>query len=145
MDHTWFYLALLTAVIWGIDPILIKFGLKHAAPMTGLFVRLIGCLIGMAILVAARPQVVGEARELAPAVIAAFVVSGLLGAFLGHITNFAALRTGDVSIVMPVALCAAPMFTFMLAVLLYGEPVTLRKVAGAALVIAGVLLLRPQA
>ena len=45
-----FFLALITAGIWGIVPILEKTGLQTSHPLAGLFYRCIGVMLGFVIL-----------------------------------------------------------------------------------------------
>jgi uncharacterized membrane protein len=142
MLEPWLFLACLTALAWGLDPVLVKFAYRSGIePMPALFVRLTGALIGISLFMAAQPGLAARAAAAPAGAIAALMASGVLGAIIGHLSNFAALRAGDAARVMPVQLALAPAVTFALALLLLGERVTLRHVAGLALVAAGVALL----
>lgn len=57
------------------------------------------------------------------------------------ILYFAALRLIPLSTLGPTCLASGSLVTFLLGVSLYGEPVTLGKVAGAVMCLAGILLM----
>lgn len=67
--------------------------------------------------------------------------TGLIAGSLALIFFYAALNFGEISVVKPIAFALAPAIAFALAVPIFHEQLTARKIAGLALIIAGVVLL----
>ncbi|MBI3320434.1 MAG: EamA family transporter [Candidatus Omnitrophica bacterium] len=138
MNALWW--ALLTAVIWGVVPLLEKLGLLHSDPATGVFARSFGVLVGLVVFgfwwspwktLAGLP--VGSFALLA--------LGGFLASFVGQWAFYHALKLGHLSQVTPIA-GAYPLVAAVLGWLLLREPMSPTRLVGAVLVIAGVLLLR---
>ena len=68
-------------------------------------------------------------------------LEGVAAALLGQLAYYYALQLEEVGRVTPLA-AAFPLVASALAVLLFGETVTPAKLAGAVLVVAGVVLLK---
>jgi transporter family protein len=132
--------AVTTAFIWGCAPLLEKMGLTKVEPMTGLFYRCLGVVIGLVFLTAfwVKPA---QMRSADLRTIALLVASGLLGSFLGQIPYYIALKDAEMSRVVLIA-GSYPVIAVILGVLALHESVTLTKVAGTVCVIAGLWLLR---
>jgi len=60
---------------------------------------------------------------------------------LGHLAYYYAVKYGDVSKMVPV-ISSFPLITVILAILLLSEKLTLTKVIGAILIIAGVVVIK---
>ena len=132
--------ALLTALIWGIVPLMEKLGLGATAPMAGLFMRSAG--------VAAGALVVGLCTHPWPQMLRMPVSSmlllatgGFLASVVGQMSFYQALKAGSVSRVVPIA-GAYPLVAALLGWWLLREPLTPARALGAALVVGGVMLLR---
>jgi bacterial/archaeal transporter family protein len=67
--------------------------------------------------------------------------SGLVAGAGGMICFYVAISLGEISKVKPIAFTVAPTVAVVLAWLVLGEPLTLRKALGVALVVAGVALI----
>lgn len=135
-----FYLALLTSLIWGCVPLLEKAGLAKTNPLTGLFIRSAGVLIGAAIFFAIfRPF--QEISQINAKTFLLFLTAGFLASFVGQITLYHALKIGNASQVVPLA-ATYPLVTFILSIIFLGEAITLPKIAGVLLVISGIFFLR---
>jgi uncharacterized membrane protein len=67
--------------------------------------------------------------------------TGLIAGSLALIFFYAALNFGEISVVKPIAFALAPALAFVLAVPLFGEAITAKKVVGLVLIVAGVVLL----
>lgn len=70
-----------------------------------------------------------------------FIISGLGAGFLAALFWMAAMSIADVSYAYPFISAGLVLLTVTLAVLLFGEPMTIPKSAGVALIVAGVLTL----
>jgi transporter family protein len=132
--------AIITALVWGVVPVLEKTGLGKVEPLTGLFFRCCGVLLGLFLLgvVILRPQQIKNV-DLSSALI--LVLSGFLASFVAQVAFYHGLKIGDVSRVVPVA-ASFPMIAFVLGVLFLGESFSFLKLTGMGLVLAGVWLLK---
>lgn len=73
-----------------------------------------------------------------------FIISGLAAAFVSALFWIAAMTTADVSFAYPFISAGLILLTVSLAVLLLGEPMTMLKAAGIAMIIMGVLTMAAQ-
>jgi drug/metabolite transporter, DME family len=130
--------AIASAVAYGVRPLFLKFGLEAAdLPLTAAFVGAIAALV-YALSFGDRSGLLSAHRE--PA-FGLFAFSGLLQA-IGFLALTLGLSGGDVSVVYPVT-ASAPLFTlgFTWLLLRGTERLTIPIVAGAALVVLGVIVL----
>ena len=132
--------AILTAGVWGIVPLMEKAGLSRAAPVTGIFYRSLGVVLGFLVLSAAWVKP-GEVRSVDLKSALLLMAGGLLASIVGQICFYNALKLGEVSKMVLVG-GSYPVITFLLGVLVFGESVNLYKILGAALVMTGLLLLK---
>ncbi len=137
-----FWLAVITACIWGGVPIIEKFALTRGMhPVMGVVIRNFGSVAAGIILwmfVAKNPQMVKTGGML-PIVL--MLAAGALAAVVGQTFFYSSLQLGDVSKVMPIA-GSFPLISFVLGILIFGEAVTASKIAGVLCVVAGVFLLK---
>lgn len=132
--------AVMTAVIWGIVPLLEKAGLSRATPVTGIFYRSLGVVLGFLILSATWVKP-GEVRSVDLKSALLLMTGGLLASVVGQIFFYNALKLGEVSKMVLVG-GSYPVITFLLGILIFGESVNLYKILGAILVMTGLLLLK---
>ena len=81
-----------------------------------------------------------DAFTVPKAAFVAMVLSGLLGGFLGMLFYYIAVRFEEVSRVVPVT-ATYPVVAFILGAVFLRESVTLPKVLGLAMIVAGLALL----
>ena len=141
MDKS-FLFAILAAVIWGLAPALEKVGLKGAGmdPFLGVFIR----TIPIAVFAMLGVLLMGKMGEVASIDLksALFVgAGGLIAGLLGQFAFYSALKAGEASVVVPVA-ATYPLVALIVSVLFLGESFTIQKLAGIALVVGGVALLK---
>ena len=136
-----FYLAVMTACIWGLVPVIEKIGLSRLSPPAGIFVRCLAVACGALCLLAFKPAILGELAQTPPKYIALIVIGGFTANFLGQLLFYNALKGGDVSRVVPIA-GAYPLISFVMGVLVLGEALTPLKVAGIGCVVVGIFLLK---
>ncbi|MFH0838661.1 MAG: EamA family transporter [Candidatus Omnitrophota bacterium] len=134
---TW---AILTAFVWGIVPLFEKAGLSKTAPLTGLFYRCIGVVIGLVLLTTfmIKPQQI-KSIDLRSALF--LILGGFLASFIGQIGFYNSLKLGEVSRVVPIS-GSYPLFTFLLGVLIFGESITWVKSFGIVLIVLGIWTLK---
>lgn len=136
-----YYFALMTALIWGIVPIMEKLGLARIAPIAGILVRSCGVIIGAVILTMFNLPALKMALSADPRTIVLLGLGGFMASILGQIFFYNALKIGEASKLVPIA-GTYPLFAFLLGVLFLGESFTLAKAGGVAFVILGLILLR---
>ena len=136
-----YYFALMTAVVWGIVPIMEKMGLARIAPMAGIFIRSFGVIIGISILAVFNGEAIKIALKADPRTIVLLALGGVMASILGQIFFYHALKIGEASKLVPVA-GTYPLFAFLLGVIFLGEGLTLTKAGGVVFVILGLVLLR---
>lgn len=135
-----FFFALVGAALWGLAPILGKLGLVAVEPTLALSLRTF--LISIILLI--WFIFTGQWTNLTnlPTKSLLFLAGeGILASLLGHLAYYYALKYGEASRVSPV-MASYPLLTVFLAVLLLGEKFSWYKVAGALLVLGGVVLLK---
>jgi transporter family protein len=133
----WYFYALLSAIAAAATAILAKLGVEGIPSTLATAIRTVVVLVlAWAVVFAA-----GHQRALGS-------VSGRTLAFLGlsgvatavsWLAYFRALQAAPVSLVAPVDKLSLP-FTILLASLVLGESVTVRQLAGVALMVVGALL-----
>lgn len=135
-----FMWAILTACIWGIVPIIEKFGLTKVEPFTALFYRCLGVLFGILILgiFVVKPDKL-KTVDMRSAVLLMF--AGFLASFVAQITFYHGLKIGEVSRVVPIS-GTYHLIAFILGILIFGEAITLAKAFGMLLIVSGVWFLR---
>ncbi|HHD11292.1 MAG TPA: hypothetical protein ENK42_02535 [Deltaproteobacteria bacterium] len=141
MEKKAFIFSILTAIIWGLAPAFEKIGLRGKLdPYVGVVLRTLPiAFLGVAGLLA-----LGKVRALETVdtkSVICVMIGGFLAGFLGQITFYHALKTGEASMVVPLA-AIYPLFALFISVLFLGEAFTWYKLAGIMRIIAGIALLR---
>ncbi len=136
-----FLWALLTAIIWGIVPLMEKVGLSGSiAPHMGVMARSVGVVIGF-LFFALLWSPWSALQNLSWKTWALLAGGGFLASFVGQMAFYQALKHGAVSQMTPVA-GAYPLVAALLGWLVLREPLTLTRLLGVVLVVCGVILLR---
>lgn len=132
--------AILTACIWGVVPILEKLGLAKIEPLTALFYRCFGVILGIILLgmFMVKPAQM-KAVDLRSVMV--LVLAGFLASFVANLTFYHALKIGEVSRVVPIA-GTYQLVAFLLGIVIFGEALTLAKAVGVFLIVSGIWFLR---
>ena len=133
-------LAILTAVCWGLAPLLARAGLAQVDPVAGLIVRTLTVTVILVIVGIAG----GYFHQIVQAgwrPLSLLAAEGILASLIGHFAYFLALKTGVASRVVPLA-ATFPLFALLGAVFLLNERLTPVKAAGTLLIVLGVMLVR---
>ena len=134
-----FWWSILTACIWGTVPLLEKLGLFRADPITGVFARSFGVAIGALVFaVWWSPWKALAALDARTLCLLGF--GGFLASFVGQMAFYHALKVGHVSQVTPIS-GTYPLIAALLAWTVLREPLTLSRLIGVSLIVAGTLLL----
>jgi transporter family protein len=135
-----FFLALLTAFIWGFVPFLEKVGLTSVEPTAAYLVRCSGVFLGVVIIIAFTPQFPSFGKMGIKSIFF-LVLAGVLAGFVAQVVFYKALKAGEISRIIPITSCY-PLFTFLLGWIFLDEEVTLSKLIGMLLILGGILLLK---
>lgn len=136
----YFVFALLAAIMFGLAPVFSKIGLEGVNPGVALTIR--SSVITMIMLIWVMFNGGAEAlSEAGPRGWFFLALDGISAALLGQLFYYYALKSGDASVVVPVV-AAFPIFTVMVAAFLLDESITVARLAGLMMVVAGVILVR---
>lgn len=132
----WAFLAML---LWGAAPILGKLGLARTDPFLGLLVRngTAFLILVTGLLVAGRLRLPIPVDARSGALLAG---EGIVASLLAQLAYYWALKLGSPARVAPLA-AAYPLITVLLSLILLREHLSWMRVAGALLVVGGVILL----
>ena len=133
-------LLILTAILWGSSPILEKIGLRNTAPLIALTIRSIGVTVALLLTLAWLGKF-KEVFNVEGKTVLLFVISGIMAGLLGMWTYFGALKAGATSKIVPIAACY-PLITAFLSILILKEGVTMLRLIGTLLIIAGIWLVK---
>lgn len=134
------FLLVITAFLWGATPILEKMGLTKVDPLVGVTIRSAIVTVGLLMLT----LILGKTKSLMSLEgksILLFGASGLMAGLLGMWTYYTALKMEATSKIVPIAACY-PLVTALLSVLILNEGLSLSRVIGTALIVAGIWLVK---
>ncbi len=124
----------------GLAPIFGKFGLKEVDPAVALSIRsffISAIMLGWLIL----NKDISPVTNISISGWVFIAFEGICAALLGQLFYYYALKSGDASMVVPL-IASFPLFTFIIASIFLGDKVTLTKIAGLAMIILGVVVIR---
>lgn len=132
-------LAVLGMVCWGLAPIFAKIGLKDVNPMLGLGIRTLmaGGLVAVWMSASGMFADIGTVSASTWIFIA---IEAVLATLVGDLAYFAAIKSGDVSVVT-IIMASSPVVTILCAAIFLGDKITFEKIIGAALVIGGIAMI----
>ncbi len=134
-------LALLTALLWGTIPVLVRKGLAHASASAAVLVGLLASLPLLFLVLSLHPRPVTQA--VAPQAALLFAAVGLLGSGLGRVFNYLGVARLGAARATPL-INASPLFTTVLALVFLRERITLKLVLGVICIVAGIAVLTGQ-
>lgn len=134
------YYALLTAMAWGIGGYFEKKGLHlgSLSPQMGITIRTAVALVILGI--ASYPQWKTLPQAGGKALLMMVIGGGVVAGALGMLCFYTALKGAPLSRVMPIAF-TSPLFGALMGIMLGGEPLTWKTVAGMLLTVAGIVVL----
>ncbi len=127
---------IVTALLWGITPIIEKVGLRKVDPLIGVTIRSAIVTAGLFILT----FLLGKGKSLMEVdgkSLLLFGASGMMAGLLGMWTYYTALKMEATSKIVPIA-ASYPLVTALLSFLILREGVTLPRVFGTALIVIGI-------
>lgn len=135
MKAVWF--AILSALVWGTAPLIFKLGLRgEIPPLAGIFFHnLTATIVALLSMLLVRESFIYPLRD-----VLIVCIGGFISGFLGLLLYYKAIKTGDVSVVAPIA-ASSPLWASLFAFALLGESFSLYKLAGTILIVVGVILI----
>ncbi|MDX2132944.1 MAG: EamA family transporter [Planctomycetota bacterium] len=141
--------AILAGLCWGVGEIGTKAALnsRQVGPMGATLVRALVTVVPVVIayLAATRwttHEPAGWVRSASVSTWLYLIIgSGLLAGFGGVFFFYTGLRTGDISILRPIAFGVAPLTAVLLGWWFLGEAMTVRKAIAVVLIVAGIVVL----
>ncbi len=134
------WLALLTAIAWGVGGYFEKKGLHlgNLSPQMGITLRTAVALVVLGLVSFPQWKTVPQAgpKALAYMILGGGVVAGSVG----MLCYYAAIKGAPLGKVMPIAF-TSPLFGALMGIWLGGEPLTLKTIVGMALTVGGIILL----
>lgn len=131
-------LALLVALIWGMNPIMEKLSLVKATPLTVMTIRFIMTSIVLTIITIYQGKFY-ELNNLDSKTYYYIIIPAIL-AGVGLYIYFIALGKGESSKVVPI-IATFPLFTAVYAFLILKESITTPKIIGTFLIVSGIVIL----
>ena len=130
--------AFISMFCWGVTPLFVKIGLKEIEPHVGLA---IGSATTTIILFGWLAAGGGLARlgHISSTALIFLIAEAVLASFLGDLCYFIAIKHGQVSVVAAILSCS-PLVTVVLCALFLNEALTVTKLAGTVLIVAGIIL-----
>ncbi|TDA25838.1 MAG: hypothetical protein DSO01_06800 [Archaeoglobi archaeon] len=128
-------LALISAFLWGIAPILDKYALQEVPIYPAIVIRAFGGFLA----ILAISFVLGQTEFKLSAGILLLLISGAISGAFGMIFYFEALKSIGASRAVPIT-AIYPMFTAVLSFLLLSEAISARVLLGIAMIILGTIL-----
>ncbi len=133
-------LLIVTALLWGATPIIEKIGLAKVDPFIGVTIRSAIVTVGLFFLT----FLLGKGKALMAVDVKGFLIfgaSGLMAGLFGMWTYYTVLKMEPTSKIVPIAACY-PLVTALLSALILNEGVTIQRVIGTSLIVAGIWLVK---
>jgi len=131
--------ALLAALSFGIAPVFEKLGLARTDPALALFIRAsVTTMLVTSFLVTSGKAHLFRTTDVQSLVFV--VLGGVFGVLFAQFFYFKALQYGEIGRVMPIV-GGFPVIAYFFSIIVFGESITVPKLIGVVLVVAGVLLL----
>jgi drug/metabolite transporter (DMT)-like permease len=134
-------LALVTALAFGMAPIILKVGFRRGGSTTAAMI--IGLVVAVPITCLPAFLIGVDLAELTPVAFIAFVLGGLAGNAVGRRWNFQSIDLLGPSRAAAIR-ASSPVVTTLIAAVLYAEPVTPARWAAVLAIVAGVTLVTWQ-
>ncbi|MDI9610096.1 MAG: DMT family transporter [Archaeoglobales archaeon] len=129
--------AIISAILWGIAPILDRYALSAGAPIyTALAIRAFGALSATLLIVALLRE---TDLNFGLNSLTALLIAGAIGGALAMIFYYKALDLIGASKTVPIT-AIYPMFTALFSIILLSESITLKTFVGIVFIVIGVIL-----
>lgn len=136
-----YVLAVLSAALWGLAPIMMKKGLERGG--TSMLATTTSVVTGFSLFFTLSTILYGPFNSylgLSPPSMAIFLLGGIVGSSLGRLAQYAGVRRLGASVNTAV-LNTRPLFTSILAISLLGEPFSVGLGIGIVVITVGIVML----
>lgn len=133
-----FIFALIGMFCWGVAPLFVKLGLKDVDPLVGLAVRTTFTILIITSIMFINGSIF-KLGSIPASALALLALEAVFATLIGDLAYFAAIKRGAVSLVT-IIMSSSPLVTIIFSVLFLGEQITLARVAGAVLIILGIII-----
>ncbi len=134
-------LALTSALLWGMMPILVRKGLSDSTASVGVMLGLLASAPLIILVFSFHSQSVTQA--VAPQAAVWFVAVGISGPCLGRVFNYLGVARLGAARATPL-ISTSPLFTTVLALMFLREQITLKILLGVLCIVAGIVTLTGQ-
>lgn len=140
-----FWIAIFGMICWGIAPIFAKIGLSNINPLPGLIIRtfisffLVLGFMGFRGLIG-YDKILNQILEIPMKTWFLIAIEALLATLVGDLAYYAAIKKGNVSVVT-VIMSSSPLVTMLVSTIFLREELTITKIMGVMLVIAGIMFI----
>jgi drug/metabolite transporter (DMT)-like permease len=134
-------LALVTALLWGTIPVLVRKGLPHSSTSVAVLLGSLASLPLLFLVFSFHPRPVTQA--VAPEAAVWFALVGITGSCLGRVFNYLGVARLGAARATPL-INSSPLFTTVLALVFLREQITLKILLGVICIISGVAVLTGQ-
>ena len=132
------FLALISALLWGIAPLLDKYVIgSGVSPYLANVVRVAGALVFLLVITLLAKEFSTSKLTVKNTIL--LIVAGIIASGLAMVVYFKALKLSQASKVVPIT-SIYPLFTVIFSALLLGESVSPKVVVGAILIVIGLAL-----
>jgi bacterial/archaeal transporter family protein len=134
------WLALITAICWGVGGYFEKKGLHlgNLSPQMGITIRTAVALVVLAAASFSQWKTLPQAGT--KALLYMVIGGGIVAGSVGMLAYYSAIKGAPLSKVMPIAF-TSPLFGALMGILFAGEPLSFKTIAGMALTVGGIVLL----
>lgn len=134
------FLALLTAIFWGVGGFFEKKGLHigNLSPVLGITIRTAVALVILGVASASEWKTINQAGT--KPLLTMIIGSGIVAGATGMLCYYAIIKGTPLGKVMPIAF-TSPLFGVLMGVLFNGEVLTFRVLIGMALTVGGIIVL----
>ncbi|MBM7865474.1 EamA family transporter [Heliobacterium gestii] len=134
-----FWLAFFGSVCWGLAPIFGKVGLRGIPTIDGLAARTLITilLVGLWVLISGN---IARISEISTKSWFFLGLEAFFATFAGDLAYYAAIKRGDIG-QTAIVLASSPFISVFAGSFFLGETLTMMKLAGAALIVLGVVLI----
>ncbi|MDB5083627.1 MAG: hypothetical protein JWN30_513 [Bacilli bacterium] len=140
--NTTFIYAILASLCYGIAPLFEKKGLQTAAATDSVLLRAALITAILFVYSAVRPRAMERISALDKTTLFIIFGGAIFGVLLAQLFYFKSLSTGNISQVVPLMTSMQMIISVTLAAIFYHEPLTLNRLGGIGLIMAGIYFIR---
>jgi bacterial/archaeal transporter family protein len=130
--------AFIGMVCWGITPLFVKLGLRNMDAHVGLAIRTATTTIILTGWMICDGSF-SKLTQVSTVAVIFLILEAVVATFIGDLAYFAAIKHGEVSLVVIILSCS-PLVTMLLSTIFLNEAITVTRIIGAFMIIGGIIL-----